>query len=583
MRITEVVIRNFRCHENTRIKLQKYHALVGENGTGKTAILEAIDLATAPHLSSFRFSEQDFNNIDQGDIFIEAIFDRFFVVRIPDGYTTQSLPCKSVVLTVKRRQQASAGKVLSDPFVVSHTCKPITYSKKSELESNLLPDEVSLNDLPESVLPSAHGYSITRKSGTTMGVRGELIGVGGDVIGFPNVFFFDREREKECKVGFNTLFSRMMRELNWRFRRNWDPSHIRELWEPYYSEILGTVEKKVESELLGPVRERLAEILGPPFDELELSLLALEEPFTKAFLALRNELNQVDMTRVGSGISTMVAYLLLEQMASLTKQSVIFLIDEPEMHLHPQMQKYLAEHFQAGETQVVISTHSPLFVDVGQWKGISRLTMTGDVKPTEKRLAEHVASKTIIEHLEEIPKWHQHETVFLESDSELFFARKALVVEGPAEKYGLPRLAKIIGKTFKDVTIISCNGKNKIPYYAILCQAFDIPAYVLFDLDGEDLKHEKNSSVALMTKSLPRSFFSTNFEQLLGISPSSKHKGSDVLLRIDQISTTDEIPKEIAQAIEEIAQWAGADHNDREVVDPLSEDEQEPNDLEVPF
>ena len=583
MRITEVVIRNFRCHKDTRIKLQKYHALVGENGTGKTSILEAIDLATSPRLSSFRFSEQDFNNTDEGDIFIEVIFNQFFIVRIPDGYTTQNLPCKSVVLNVKRRQQASAGKVLSDPFVVSHTCKPITYSQKSELDSSLLPDGISLNDLPTSVQVTDKGYSITRKSGNPMDVRRDLIGISDETVGFPNVFFFDREREKECKVGFNTLFSRMMRELNWRFRKNWNPSHIRELWEPYYSEILGTVEKKVERELFGPVKKRLAAILGPPFDELELSLLALEEPFAKAFLALRSELNQVDMTRVGSGISTMVAYLLLEQMASLTKQSIIFLIDEPEMHLHPQLQKYLAEYFQTGETQIVISTHSPLFVDVGQWKGISRLTMTGDVKPTKEKLVEHLASKTIFEHLEEIPKWHQHETVFLESDSELFFARKVLLVEGPAEKYGLPRLAKVMGKSFKDVTIISCNGKNKMPYYAILCKAFDIPAYVLFDLDNKEPKDKENSLVMSATEGLPRSSFRSNFEQLLGINPSTEHKGSNTLLRIDQISTTDEIPKEIAQKIENIAQWAGAEDSYKETADSPSENEQGANDSEVPF
>ena len=40
MRITEVAIRNFRCHKDTRVKLQKYHTLVGENGANKIAIRE---------------------------------------------------------------------------------------------------------------------------------------------------------------------------------------------------------------------------------------------------------------------------------------------------------------------------------------------------------------------------------------------------------------------------------------------------------------------------------------------------------------------------------------------------------------
>jgi predicted ATP-dependent endonuclease of OLD family len=89
MRISSVTIENFRSHGSTEIKFQDHHVLVGENASGKTAVLEAINYATSPYYLSSRLDEQDCNNSDLGDIRITLSFDRPFVVKIPDGYTHQ--------------------------------------------------------------------------------------------------------------------------------------------------------------------------------------------------------------------------------------------------------------------------------------------------------------------------------------------------------------------------------------------------------------------------------------------------------------------------------------------------------------
>ena len=69
MKISRVKIENFRGHNNTELEFAEHHVLVGENGSGKTAVLEAINYATSSYYLSSRLDEQDFNNADADPIY----------------------------------------------------------------------------------------------------------------------------------------------------------------------------------------------------------------------------------------------------------------------------------------------------------------------------------------------------------------------------------------------------------------------------------------------------------------------------------------------------------------------------------
>ena len=64
-------------------------------------------------------------------------------------------------------------------------------------------------------------------------------------------------------------------------------------------------------------------------------------PFSDAFFALReeNEANQIPVAKLGSGIEMIFTLLLLRSISNQSKGSIIYLIDEPEISLHPQAQK----------------------------------------------------------------------------------------------------------------------------------------------------------------------------------------------------------------------------------------------------
>ncbi len=557
MKASRMKIENFRGHKNTELEFADHHVLVGENGSRKTAVLEAINYATSSYYLSSRLDEQDFHSADAGDIKIILEFDRPYAVKIPDGYTHQLVLAKSVELNVKRRDRAAPGRVFSDPFVVSHLCSPIIFQKKTDIGELPLPNDVSADDLPNAVTATGEGFSITRKSGKVMPVRKDTVSLANELIGFPNVFYFDRQRERETKTGFNSLFTKIAKDLNWRYRKGWSQGETIDMWATYYDSVIDVVEDKKKRELLVPLRERLTELLGEDFSSLEISLLNIEQPFSKGFLSFREGSNQVDLEGAGSGIAMLSALLLLEQVSERTGDDLILLVDEPELHLHPQLQMKLADHIQKSVAQTIVTTHSPLFVDLGCWRGISRMTRD-QTYPKGQKLAERLGTKTIAEHLDDIPEFYYHETTFNYNDSELFFARKVLLVEGPVEKYGLPRLAHVLDHPFEQLTIVACNGKSKIPHYVTICHAYEIATMVLFDLDSKDEEDAENVNVIEASAGITVHKFKTSFEQLLGIGKNADHKANAALRKIDELKTKDAIPQEIQDAVSVIAEWCNS-------------------------
>src|SRR6185436_7770048 len=96
MRVARVQIRNFRGIQAADLDLGQFHVLVGENGSGKTSVLEAIRLATAQTFPYSTICEQDFHNADEGPISVAVTFDLPFAAKIEDGFNEQILLCNGV-------------------------------------------------------------------------------------------------------------------------------------------------------------------------------------------------------------------------------------------------------------------------------------------------------------------------------------------------------------------------------------------------------------------------------------------------------------------------------------------------------
>jgi hypothetical protein len=179
-------------------------------------------------------------------------------------------------------------------------------------------------------------------------------------------------------------------------------------------------------------------------------------------------------SRAGPALSLIAA---LEGCCTRRVAGVVLLIEEPELYLRPQAQRYLyrvLREFARGGNQVIYSTHSPAFLNVTRLDElvfVERLPEAG----TRALQPEPVSADEDFRVM----------TEFDAARSELFLARAVVLVEGLTEKLVLPFVFSALGYDVdrEAISIIECGGKPNIPLFARICRATGIPFLVLHDSD----------------------------------------------------------------------------------------------------
>jgi predicted ATP-dependent endonuclease of OLD family len=167
----------------------------------------------------------------------------------------------------------------------------------------------------------------------------------------------------------------------------------------------------------------------------------------------------------------------LESCCSLGLSGLLLLIEEPELYLPPQAQRYLyrlLREFSLGGNQTIYSTHSPAYLNVARLDElvfVERLPHTG----TRALQPEPVSADEDFRVM----------TEFDAARSELFLARAAVLVEGLTEKLVLPFVFSALGYDVdrEAISIIECGGKPNLPLFARICRATGVPFVVVHDSD----------------------------------------------------------------------------------------------------
>jgi hypothetical protein len=246
----------------------------------------------------------------------------------------------------------------------------------------------------------------------------------------------------------------------------------------------------------------------------------------------------------------------LEARCRAKRAGTIMLVEEPELYLRPQAQRYVYRLFRAFAelgNQVIYSTHAPAFLSVARLEELAfveRHTDGGTTVVQRERLPPDESFQALAE--------------FDAERSELFLARAALLVEGRTEKVVFPFVFRALGYDAdrEAISIVECGGKSTMVLIARVAAASGVPFVVVHDRDApagrRPIASERavNAALAAVVPAKRRVELAPDFEAVAGLHAHS-HKPGHAWQRFVDAGAGD-VPAPLADAVERVIRLAGA-------------------------
>lgn len=310
-----------------------------------------------------------------------------------------------------------------------------------------------------------------------------------------------------------TLLSKLMRKFHDHLVS--DPERVQRL----KAEFQGIADIFQEVEEFKTFQEGLVKQLGAMLDGMSYGLsvdFSAYDP-SNFFHSLRVLPSEDGDTRtfeeLGTGQEQLLALVFAHAYARAFYGGIVLVIEEPEAHLHPLAQQWLGRKIREmarDGLQVILTTHSPAFVDILGLEGIALVRKIEDATQVNQLNAGDLAA-FCVEHGADRNRARARTILSFYSNSATqeilsgLFARKVVLVEGQTEQLALP---VYLGKAGVDllrrgVAVIPVMGKGNLAKWWRFFVAYGLPTYVIFDNDDAHDDDGRKRKDALATIGLP--------------------------------------------------------------------------------
>ncbi|WP_417854922.1 ATP-dependent nuclease [Xanthomarina gelatinilytica] len=513
MKIEKVKIKNWRSIVDEKIFFQDLLILIGQNNHGKSNILSSILF----FFGEIRANSDDFNG-DSNVLYVEIKFSN---LSESEKTTFQKYVASDNSITVRKTGRRD-GSFSYNGFIQEAEEDWLKESKITDYTTRDKAQELPLYEfLPESgritiaIFKQAQEeyikenieslkFKYVLEDNNFLGAANVAKGIFGDLFFIPSV----KNAIDELNPRGNSLFSQLYtRVINRISEHNPEFKSAKEKILDL-SKILnktdedGNINKNRPSELTS-LEDLLDAELKAWETKIDIKITPpnVDEIFRVGANVSLDDGIKTDITRKGHGLQRALIFALIKAWSKVIKlereeseeeksrkgsKSTYFIFEEPELFLHPQAQKELffsLVKLSQDESQVILCTHSSSFLNLDFHKSICIVKKENTSIGT--KVLQHITD--IFSTLDDKKKFNLSYWINPER-SELFFAKKVILVEGQTDKTVIPMLAETLDVFRYDYTIIDCGSKDNIPLYANLLNKYKIKYCVVYDKDHQSTK-----------------------------------------------------------------------------------------------
>ena len=422
MYISKLIIRNFRCFDNnehTIVFQPGLNVFVGENDSGKSAIIDAIRIVLGT-------TDQSWYRIESTDFYAE------------DDSTEISIRCKFEGLSEQEQAAFLECLTCEDEDLVLYLnwrCKYLL-----NFPSPRISTEITTGKEFDGPSPATEARELLRAT-----YLRPL-----------------RDAYLNMQAGRNSRLSQVLSSVKDLNAGEEYSEGMEDLSKLSLTGIVNLSNKLLsENPKIKAANNRISDTLSEKMllagDDIQTSISVAGDK-TSDEKKLNSLLEKLDLItgednkgRVGLGTSNILS-MACELLLNHEDISSFLLIEEPEAHIHAQRQlrliQSLLDSTKTGNHQIMITTHSPLLASAVELKSISIIK-----KSTSYSLA---PAQTFLSSSD-----YQFLERYLDATkANLFFAKGVIIVEGPSEELLLPTIARLLNRdlTRYGISIVNARG-----------------------------------------------------------------------------------------------------------------------------